>query len=448
MVCGYIHRQSAAPDECPICGAAKSYFEAMATEAPIKAEFDARTANFSGNLVVLGAGIAGISAVEAFRKATSGGTVTLITKESSLPYYRLNLTRYLAGEIGNDELPIHDRAWYDSNNVDLKLGEEVADISLGDRRVIMRDGSGMPFDRLIITIGAHPFVPPLAGAHREGVTALRTLHDARLMLKQLRPGMTCAVVGGGILGLEAAGALAARGAGVSVIEGGEWLMPRQLNKRAGEILLKHVNGLGIKVVSNARTKELIGDERVMGVLMEDGRQIPADLVVVATGVRPNSQLARRAGLAVKTGVIVDNHLRSSHPSVYAAGDVAEHMGVLYGNWTACQYQGGIAGINAAGGDAEFGGIPRSNSLKVLGLELSSIGKFEPDGPECMVLESESDGEYIRFVFKDRQMIGAVLIGDAAVSLAAKDAIEGRKDFSGVLAKDASAAQVAEGLRTT
>jgi len=439
--CSYIHAGSAPPEICPVCAAPSDRFEPVSDSAS-----SAGRGDFSGRLIVVGAGIAGISAIEAFRKAAPDAEVALVSREPDLPYYRLNLTRYLAGEITEADLPIHDADWFSQNNIDLKLGRDVAEILLDDRGVRLRDNTVLRCDKLIVTMGAHPFIPPLPGASSEGAAPVRTVGDARRILESLHPGMRCVVIGGGLLGLETAGALAARGADVTLLESHGWLMPRQLNTRAGEILQTHVKRLGVNVLNNARTKELLGGERVAGVAMEDGRTIPADLVVIATGVRPNSHLARRIGLVVNKGIVVDNQLASSHPSVFAAGDVAEHQGVLYGSWAASQFQGKIAGMNAAGSTARFGGIPRSNTLKVLGLDLLSIGQFEPEDGSYQVLETETESGYCRFVFRDEHLVGSVLVGDASLSGPVKTAIENRTDFSGDLLSGVSAPTFADKLR--
>jgi nitrite reductase (NADH) large subunit len=439
--CNYVHVGPEPPDICPVCAVPSDRFEAVSDE-PSAADGE----EFSGNLVVIGAGIAGISAIEAFRKTTSGGTATLVSREPDLPYYRLNLTRYLAGEISETDLPIHQANWFAEQNIDLKLGSDVAEILLDRQSVRLRDNTILSYDKLIITMGAHPFIPPFPGAAREGLVSVRTIRDAKGILDFLQPSMRCVVIGGGLLGLETAGALAAQKADVTLLESYGWLMPRQLNQLAGEILQDHVKLLGVDIRNNARTKELLGDERVAGVTLDDGETIPADLVIVATGIRPNSHLARRAGLVVNKGIVVDNQLTSSQPAVFAAGDVAEHQGVLYGSWAASQFQGGIAGMNAAGATAHFGGIPRSNTLKVLGLDLLSIGQFEPEDGSYQVIETPRDSGYCRFVFRDEHLVGCVLVGDTSLSGPVKTAIEARTDFSSLILAGVSAEAFADELR--
>jgi nitrite reductase (NADH) large subunit len=426
---------------CPVCGATSDQFEPLedATGA-------AASGGDVGMVVVVGAGIAGLAAVETIRSTAPTTEILLISKEKELPYYRLNLTRYLAGEIDEDALPIHEESWYEEKRIRLVRGVEVRALSLEDRTVELSSGTREPFDRLVLTVGAHPFVPPFPGAGNEGVGCLRTLGDARKILEFAQAGGKCVCIGGGILGLETAGALARRGAEVALVESYGWLLPRQLNRKAGEVLQRHVESLGIELIQGVRTEEITGEGRARAVAFHDGSSTAAERVVITTGVRPNSYLARRAGLHVDRGIVVDDHLMTSHPSVLAAGDVAQHRGALYGFWMASQSQGKIAGMNAAGLEAEFSGIPRSNTLKVLGLDLVSIGRIEPEDASYDVVEEESDDHYFRFLFRDGGLVGAILLGDTALSARVTSAIETGRSFSGLLRRRPSVRDVAASLK--
>ena len=245
--------------------------------------------------------------------------------------------------------------------------------------------------------------------------------------------------------MESAGALAKRGAEVTLLEGHGWLLPRQLNKRAGDILAGYVESSGIKLFTKARTREILGDEKVKGVLLEDETVIDTDFVIFATGIRSNSYLGRMAGLDVNRGIVVNNLLLTSHANVFAAGDVAEHHGCVYGTWAPSQYQGSIAGMNAVGSNIEFGGIPQSNALKVLEVELFSIGKIEPEDGSYDTFEKEYDNKYCRFLFRDSHLVGAILLGDAKLATKVKKAVENKRDFSGLLAKHPSVENIIEFL---
>jgi nitrite reductase (NADH) large subunit len=410
-----------------VCGAAADRFEPLADETIVGAQPGVRE-----KIIVVGAGIAGVSAAEAVRQASSEAEIVLLSKEPCLPYYRLNLTRYLAGEVGEEQLDLHPASWYGEQGIQSTGDVELQAIDLEEKRLTTRDGAQHSYDKLILSVGSHPFVPPFPGANRENVTVLRTRAHADTILAACEPGLKCVCIGGGLLGLETAGALVRQGVDVTLLEGHGWLLPRQLNQRAGELLESYVASLGISIRKQARAQELLGDERVRGVLLQDESTIPADLVVIATGVRSNSYLARLAGLDVNRGVIVDNMLRTSHPDVFAAGDVAEHRGVTYGTWAPSQFQGTIAGMNAAGLRADFAGIPRSNMLKVLGVDMFSIGQILPADASYEVVDGEVGGQYYYFVFRDSYMVSAILVGNTTLSAAIKQIVEKRHDCSGLL----------------
>ncbi|MFH1707248.1 MAG: FAD-dependent oxidoreductase [Planctomycetota bacterium] len=438
--CGYIHTGDTPPDLCPVCGAGPDQFDRLAnvpaaTGAP----------GVKDRVVIVGGGIAGIAAAESMRKAGMAGPVTIISSEEEPPYYRINLTRFLAGEVTLDALVLHPAPWYHDQRINLMRGETARSIDLAAREVHLLSGDTVPFDRLILTPGAHAFVPPLAGADREGVLGVRTLAQSRRIANDLHPGLVVVVIGGGLLGLETAAALAAHGAAVTVVEVFEWLLPRQLDRPAAAVLERHVRGLGIDLVLGGQVQELPGDERVTGVTLKDGRTIPADLVIVCIGVRPNIDLARRAGLKVNKGIVVDDHLRTSHPAVFAAGDAIEHRGVVTGTWSPAFFQGRIAGLNAAGQATEYGGLAPSYAIKVLGISMLSMGTIEPPDPACTVLTRAETGLYQKLIFQGPRLVGAILLGDAAAGPAVKKAIENHIDLSAILASKPDAREILKAL---
>ena len=439
--CEYIHEEENPPDICPVCAAPAERFEPY-SRAPGQITGSEET----GKIVIAGAGIAGVSAAEAARENAPEAEIVLLSKEEELPYYRLNLTRYLAGEVDTEYLPLHPEKWYRDNAIKLINGAELATIDTDKRTVNLRNGENTEYDRLILAIGSHPFVPPFPGANRENVTVLRTKADADFILSRCSRPAQCVVIGGGVLGLETAGGLARRGMDVTLLEGHGWLMPRQLNENAASSLERHAKAAGITLRKNARTKELVGDSSVRGVVLEDETVLPADLVVVTTGVRSNSYVARLSNIDVNKGIVVNNKLLSSAPDILAAGDVAEHQGTLYGTWGPSQFQGTIAGTNAAGGSAGFAGIPRSNMLKVLGYDMFSIGRITPEDGSYQILESTKDGNYQFFMFRDSRMEGSILLGDTSLSSRVKEAIETETDFSGALKRRRGTAPVTDMLR--
>ncbi|MBL0225291.1 MAG: FAD-dependent oxidoreductase [Geobacteraceae bacterium] len=425
--CEYIHLGSSPPENCPVCGLPAAQFEPYRCPPAV-------TVSEQGplSIVIVGAGIAGVSAAETIRRDSPAAVITLLSKESDLPYFRLNLTRYLAGEITADDLFIHREEWYRQHNIDLRLVTELRDLDPDNKVLTLSHDEILNYDRLILAMGSHPFVPPIPGSNRENVTVLRTLRDADAILAQCRPGLPCVIIGGGVLGLEAAGALARRGVSVTLLEGFGWLMPQQLNQTAGDLLARYVTELGISIRTNARINQIDGDDRVRSVILEGGESIPAELVIVTTGVRSNTYLLRRANLEVNQGVVVTDTLQTSREEVFAVGDIAEHRGVAYGAWAPAQFQGAIAGLNVLGNKAEFAGIPRSNTLKVLDFELFSIGQVHPHDGSFQTFESKENGHYLCFVFRDGQLVGAILLGEMSLASAIKNLIEKKASCTDLL----------------
>lgn len=415
-VCGYVHEGPAPPPVCPICNAGAEMF------SPLDAGGGAPAASpgAADRIVVLGAGIAGVTAADHARRASASAAVSLVSNEPGPPYLRLNLTRFLAGEVVEGDLPMHDDAWYRDRRIDLVSGEAAA-IDRTGRVVLLADGRSLPYDRLVLAAGARPFLPPIPGAEGLLVRTLRTLADAREILRAAA-GARCVCVGGGLLGLETAGALARRGARVAVLEAAPWLLPRQFAEPGGRLVEARLHALGVEVRCGARIEAF---ERAEGgaVRLAGGERLGADLVVVAAGIRPRSDLAVACGLPVRSGVVVDDRMATADPAIFAAGDVAEHAGIVYGIWPAGYAQGAAAGTNAAGGAAAFHGLAPSTRLKVLGLDAFSVGRFEPEGPADTVVERAAEGAYLRFLVRGGLLIGANLVGDASLSAAAKEAVE-------------------------
>ncbi len=414
-VCGYIHYGDEPPDECPVCGAPSSDFEPITSEQQPAA---AQTSS-TGKIVIAGAGIAGLSAAEAAREAASDVEIVLLSAEEELPYYRLNLTRYLAGEVDDEELPIHPSEWYEQNRINIQTGKRLRKLNPSSQNIELNDGTTVDYGNLIVATGASPFLPTFEGNDLPHVHTLRTANDAKAILAAFEEGSQVICIGGGILGLETAGALARQGGQVTVLEAFDHLMSCQLNAAGSDIMAQHLYTMGIDVITQAKVKGITSTT----VEMDDGSTLPADLVVITVGVRSNLAPLTEAGLSVNHGVLVDNFMRTSNPNILAAGDVCEHDGVMYGSWAAAQYQGKIAGKNAAGVPTEFGGIPRSHTLKVLNKNMFSIGEISPTDENDTVLDEYSNGDYRMFMVHDGVLIGALLIGDLTLLQSCRKAIE-------------------------
>lgn len=428
LICGYIDFGDGPPPSCPICGAAKTDFEETAATSQAQGEDKDDAAGVGeqiGRLVVIGGGIAALSAIEAVREENKSMAITMISAERNLPYYRLNLSRYLAGEVSLEALTIHPLSWYEERGIDVMLETVATRIDREEKRVVLADGRQIPYDKMILAIGSHPFIPPFEGSQLEGVVTMRTVEDANLLMARRERIKHCVAIGGGILGLEVAAALAKQGIEVTVLEGSAWLMPAQLNPKAAARVKGFLDTLGVKVVENMRIARIEGDDQghCRTVVLEDGRRFEADCVSLATGVRTNSYLARTCGLETDKGVIINNHIQSSDPDIYAPGDISEHFGQAYGLWTIAQYQGTIAGKNILGHSMQFGSVPRSNVVKVLGIDLFSIGQFMPMDGSYTAIDWEEEERYLHFVLHDNKLVGSIVMGDKNLASQVKKAVE-------------------------
>lgn len=417
LVCGYIHTGSEPPESCPVCGVPSSEFEPLGLQKPPEA------ISRPQKYVIVGGGIAGVTSAEELRKNSENAEITLVCAEALLPYYRLSLSRYLAREVDRSSLVIHPKSFYEQKRINLLLGMEVIDIHKAERQVAFSDGSKADYDKLIIANGAYPFVPPITGKELANVITVRNLEDADYILQQLKSLESVICIGGGILGLEIAGAIAKSGVRITLLEGMEWLMPRQLNRKGSGVLKKYLETIGIEVRENAKVQEITGEVGCTGVKLSTGEQLPARMVIITAGIRPNVGLVQKAGLEVNSGLVVNSSMQTSDENIFAAGDITEFKGMLYGLWNAAQIQGKIAAQNALGKDAQFEGIPRSAVLKVLGLDLFSIGEYMPRDENCIQYEREAPGSYVLFVFREGRMAGSIVIGDKVLAMKAKQAVE-------------------------
>jgi len=422
-ICDYLHQGSEPPQSCPVCGSPANLFSPLAGKQAVPTNNTAIR-----RIIIMGAGIAGITAAAEARRSSPDVAITILSREPAPPYYRLNLTRFLAGDVSESELCLQPHQWFDEQHIEFLVADAIA-VDRENRQVRLRDGRLFVYDRLVLANGAHPFIPPLPGATREGVHVLRIRDDANAIMARRASARNVVCIGGGLLGLESAAALARHGLYVTIVEGFAWLLPRQLTPPAGRLLQQRLEAQGIKVYCGVQVMELTGDESVHGVLLSCGDELPADLVVISAGVRPNSHIARQCDLKVHNGVIVDDRMFTSDPAILAAGDVAEHSGKLYGIWPASYAQGVVAGINVVGGQAEFNGMAPSNRIKVLDVDLFSIGQIQPEDASTICYEDIQGDNYRALFCRDGQLVGAVLYGETSLAGILKEAVESRRQIS-------------------
>lgn len=384
--------------------------------------------DLSTQYLIIGGGIAGVSAAEAIRGLDANASITIVSGERDLPYFRMSLTRYLAGEVVREKLDLHDPAWYLANQIELLTDLQVKEILPEQKQAVLSDQRKIAYNKLILANGANPFVPPITGHELTGVMTLRSLEDAQTILRTCEKPVNIVCIGGGLLGLEIAGAISRHGAKVTVLEALDWLLPRQLGQQAALILQKEIEKLGINVIVPAKVKQICGSETVEAVELDDGSLIPADLVIISAGVRPNLGLAKNAGLAVNRGVVVDQHMQTSAPEIFAAGDVSEFEGICYGLWIPAKKQGEVAGRNAVGEPTIFKADAPSTKLKVLGIDLFSIGQFSPSQEGDRLVTWQDGDKYASLLLRNEAIVGANLIGKTGLDLKVKKAIELGQSF--------------------
>jgi nitrite reductase (NADH) large subunit len=377
---------------------------------PIRAGADTRE-----HLVVIGNGMAGCRAVEELiARDPARYRVTIFGAEPLVNYNRIMLSPVLAGEKSFDDIVINGADWYADHAITLMAGDPVVAIDRDARTVVSRSGTTVTYDRLLIATGSDPFIIPVPGHDLPGVISFRDMKDVETMLAAADKGGDAVVIGGGLLGLEAAHGLSLRGMKVTVLHLMPTLMERQLDEAAGWLLKSALEARGQTVLTGADTAEILGDTQVEGVRLKDGTLIPASLVVMAVGIRPSVALARDAGLAVGRGIQVDDHMVTSDPRVLAVGECVEHDGQVYGLvaplWDMCRALADGLTDRPSG----YRPSPTSTKLKVAGLDVFSAGDFSGgDGAEDIVLRDASRGIYKRVVVKDDRIVGAVLYGDTA-----------------------------------
>ena len=369
-------------------------------------------------LVMVGNGMAGIRTIEELLKiAPDQYEITVFGAEPHPNYNRILLSPVLAGEMTVQEIILNDLDWYKSNGIKLHLGKKVDKIDRVKRQVIADDGTVESYDRILLATGSNPFILPIPGNDLPGVIGYRDIKDTDDMIEAARHHRHAVVIGGGLLGLEAANGLKLRGMDVTVVHLGPWLLERQLDENAGRMLQKSLEDRGLKFLLDKQTEALIGGEsgRVAAVRFKDGMQIPAELVVMAVGIRPNSALAEASGIYCNRGVVVNDTMQTYDPKIYAVGECVNHRGTAYGLVAPLFEQAKVCANHLGNfGIGRYTGSVTSTKLKVTGIDLFSAGNFMGGpGTEEIVLNDTAGGVYKKLVIKDNRLVGGVLYGDTA-----------------------------------
>lgn len=385
-------------------------------------------------LVVVGNGMAGMRTVEELLKLDADMyDITVFGAEPRVNYNRIMLSPVLAGEKTLDDIILHSRAWYAENNIVLHAGDPVVAIDRARRIVRARSGLEVSYDRLLLATGSSPFIVPVPGAQLGGVVGFRDLDDVGVMLAAAQRGGSAVVIGGGLLGLEAANGLLRQGMNVTVVHLTGSLMNQQLDPAAALLLKSALERRGLRILLGAQTEAILGEGKVEAVRFADGLEVPADLVVMAAGVRPNVALAREAGLHVERAIVVDDTLQTYDPRVYAVGECVQHRKATFGLVAPIWDQARVCAAHLAGlGHRRYVQQALAVKLKVTGIDLYSAGDFSGlEGSEDLVLRDRNAGVYKRLVLMGVRVTGAVLYGDVSDGPWYFDLIQRGTDVSGI-----------------
>jgi nitrite reductase (NADH) large subunit len=366
-------------------------------------------------LVVVGNGMAGMACVEQILAYGAAFDITVFGDETHVNYNRVLLSSVLAGEKPDDDIVINPIEWYQRHGIGLRLGVRIVDVDPVAKTVTGNDGSVTAYDTLLLATGSRAWLPPVDGIDKDGVFVFRTLDDTRELLSRSGPGVKAVVIGGGLLGLEAARGLQVRGCEVTVVHLSATLMERQLDETGGEYLTIAMEALGVQVMLGRSTSSILGDDRVEGVAFVDGTKIEADLVVVAAGIRPNVELGRKAGLAVNRGIVVNDHMETSGSDIFAVGECVEHNGTCYGLVAPLFEQGKVLAATLTGNKGPvYSGTISAAKLKVMGVDVFSAGDWvEAEGTEVVRYEDPALGIYKRLTLKEGRLTGLILVGDTS-----------------------------------
>lgn len=423
MVCGEIFDSSL--EICPVCGVGKENF------IPVEEELVDYKKNTQEIYLVLGNGAAGLSAAEAIRQRNSTCSIVMVSNEDVLSYNRPMLTKSMIAGFDPSQIAIHDDKWYEENNITLVLGRQLTKLDTQNKTAHFADGITLKYDKCIYALGSECFIPPIPGHEKPEVIAIRRVSDTQKIQAMLPKVKNAVVIGGGVLGLEAAWELHKAKCNVTVLELADKLMGRQLDDGAGKALEDIIRSQGIDVHLNVKIDEITGEGSVTGVKLGDGTVLPAELVVVSCGVRANTSIAKDAGMEIGRAVIVNEKMETSAKDVYACGDCAEYQGINYAIWPQATEQGKVAGANAAGDDAAYETVPAALSFNGMNTSLFAIGDNgkNPDKHYRVVeFRDEAKKTYEKYYFANNRLCGVILIGDTSRLAEMTTAIEEHRQF--------------------
>ena len=423
LVCGEIFEEGALV--CPVCGVGPENF------VPVEDTGTDYQKNTKEIFLILGNGAAGVNAAEAIRNRNKTASIVMVTKESLLGYNRPMLTKSMIADFDPSQILIHNEDWYQERNIFNIFDRTVVSLDIKEREAVFEDGIKLKYDKLIYALGAESFRPPITGSDKNEVIAIRSVQDVERVKALLPSAEYAVVIGGGVLGLEAAWELRRSGCQVVVLETADRLMARQLDAKSSAVLKDIVSAKGIEVRCGVNTASIDGNGRVTGVTLEGGEEIPADLVIFSCGIRANSKIAMEAGIAVDRGVIVDERMQTNIQGIYACGDCAQFNGINYGIWPEAVEMGKAAGANAAGEEVAYHTVSPAITLHGMDTFLYAVGNTgnDPDKKYKTVEIEEADKKILeKYYFIKGRLEGAVIIGDSGKTASVTKNVEEHRLF--------------------
>ncbi len=431
IICGEVYPGVLPPEVCPACGVGSDLFEIYEEEI---VNFKSTT---DEKFVIVGGGVAALTAANAIRLRNEVASITMISAESSYPYYRPALSDLIVKDVPDEEFNLNPESWYTENNINIQLNTKVTALNADEKVLTLEDGSTVTYDKLILATGTSNFIPPIKGAEANGIFSVKYDTDAKALRDYAKGKQNAVIIGGGVLGLEAADALQELGLNVTVLEVAERLMPRQLDESASSFISSILSNRKVNVRCGVQVQEITSsNNHVSGVKIAD-EIIPTDVVVISAGVRANVGLATMANIDINRGIVVNHHMETSVKDIYACGDVAEFEGISTCLWAPAIEQGKVAGINAVGDVAEFSNKTEPLSLIAFDTEVFAIGTYPTENIEDyqILLDSNNKtGHFKKLYFKDNQLVYGVLFKDISKASVLLTGVRNGDDYATVVSK--------------
>jgi NAD(P)H-nitrite reductase large subunit/rubredoxin len=395
------------PVPCPVCGAGRDQFVEITPKAS-----ESLLEDINQNILIIGNGAAGYYAAKTIRDKSVNTNITIVSSEEYLSYYRPQVSSYLSMDKIENNMFISSAAWYSSNNINLMLGETVTKLDVENKNVILADGRNLSYDKLILANGSRSSILPVKGIEKTNVFTLRDIKDADNIKASMKDAKNAVVIGGGLLGLEAAWELKQSGLNVTVVEFMPNLLPRQLDEPGAKIFRNYVDESGVTILLGESAEEILGDGKVDGLKLKSGKTLAADLVLFSVGIKPNAEITENTSINKNRGILVNERMETNIEGVYACGDVAEINGRVYGNWPASIEMGKVAGSNVLGEKTVFADFVSSTIFDGMGVKMFSCGDINPSF-EALEIKDENESFIKKIFFKDGVVVGGYLIGDTS-----------------------------------